>query len=139
MRSITQLTVRYAETDRMGIAHHSHYAVWLEQARTDYIKELGMTYSQMEEMGILVPLVELQCRFRQPVQYEDLLEVEAVLTAVSRAKLEFGYLLRRKGDPAILSTGRTVHGIVGRDLRPLNLQKAFPQIYSMLTQAVEAL
>ena len=137
MRSITSIIVRYAETDRMGIAHHSHYAVWFEQARTDWIKQLGMTYTQMEEMGILVPLVELQCRYRRPAHYEDVLEVETCLSALTRAKLEFSYTIRRQGDPTILCTGKTIHGIVGKGLRPLNLQKAFPEVFDLLHGQVQ--
>ena len=55
------VTARYAETDQMGVIHHSVYAVWYELARTDFIKKVGISYSQMEEMGILLPLSELTC------------------------------------------------------------------------------
>ena len=60
--SQTRLTVRYAETDMMGVVHHSRYYPWFEQARTDFIKETGLTYSDMERMGILLPLIETGCK-----------------------------------------------------------------------------
>ena len=60
--SQTRLTVRYAETDMMGVFHHSRYYPWFEQARTDFIKETGLTYSDMERMGILLPLIETGCK-----------------------------------------------------------------------------
>ena len=68
-KSKTYLTVRYAETDMMGIVHHSRYYPWFEQARTDFIKETGMSYSQMEKMGILLPLVETGARYLNGLTY----------------------------------------------------------------------
>ena len=59
MKSESKIVARYAETDQMGIVHHSVYPVWYEVARTDFIKQVGMTYTQMEQIGIMLPLVEL--------------------------------------------------------------------------------
>ena len=62
-KSETFLTVRYAETDMMGIVHHSRYYPWFEQARTDFIKKSGITYTQMEQAGVLLPLAETHCKY----------------------------------------------------------------------------
>lgn len=69
MKSRSRIIVRYAETDQMGVVHHAVYPVWYEVARTDFIKQVGMTYSQMEQMGIMLPLIELQCRYLLPAHY----------------------------------------------------------------------
>ena len=69
MHSRTRLTVRYAETDMMGIAHHSNYPIWYEAGRTDYIKLFDMTYTQIEEEGVLMPLTNLHCTFIKPAKY----------------------------------------------------------------------
>ena len=61
MTSVTAITVRYNETDRMGITHHAVYPVWYEQARTDFIKKLGISSSQVEQLGVMLPLVDLSC------------------------------------------------------------------------------
>lgn len=63
MISRSKIKVRYAETDQMGIAHHSNYPIWYEVARTDLMKKMGMTYTQIEEQGLIVPLLELQCKY----------------------------------------------------------------------------
>ena len=63
MITTTTIQVRYAETDRMGIAHHSNYAVWFEAARTDLSRHLEMSYAQMEEAGLMLPLSELHCKY----------------------------------------------------------------------------
>jgi len=71
LTSETRLVVRYAETDQMGIVHHSNYPVWFEAGRTDFIKGIGLPYSKIEEKGILLPLIELKCCYRGAARYED--------------------------------------------------------------------
>ena len=76
MKTQSNIVVRYAETDQMGIAHHSVYAVWYEVARSDFIKQIGMTYSEMEKEGVMTPVVELTSKYRLPACYEDELTIE---------------------------------------------------------------
>ena len=68
MPNTTKLTVRYAETDQMGVVHHAVYPVWFEMARTDYIKALGMSYAKMEEDGVMLPVAGITCKYRQPAK-----------------------------------------------------------------------
>jgi len=79
--SETEIIVRYAETDRMGIVHHSNYPIWFEAARTDFIKNLGMSYSKIEERGFMLPLIELTCRYKGAARYEDRLIVKNLYQA----------------------------------------------------------
>ena len=64
MGHISTVEVRYAETDQMGIAHHSNYAVWFEVARTDFIKAAGISYTDVEKEGIITPLTSLECKYK---------------------------------------------------------------------------
>ena len=81
------VTARYAETDQMGVIHHSVYAVWYELARTDFIKKVGISYSKMEEMGILLPLSELTCKYHQATLYEDEITIETRILALTPSRL----------------------------------------------------
>ncbi len=137
MVSKTKITVRYAETDRMGIAHHSNYAVWFEAARTDFIKQTGIGYGQMEERGLLAPLLELTCRFIAPAYYEDELIVTARVTKLTPVKMEFSYEVFREGEKKPLATGKTLHGLVGRDMKPFHIKKDMPDIYEKLQMTVQ--
>ncbi len=137
MISQSKITVRYAETDQMGIAHHSNYPIWYEVARTDLIKKMGLTYTQMEQEGVIVPLVELQCKYLSAAYYEDKLIVEVALKQVSPVKLEFEYCIYREGEEQPLNVGRTVHALVGKDFKPMNVRKMHPEIYQMLLTAME--
>lgn len=137
MLTYTSLTVRYAETDRMGIAHHSHYPVWFEQARTEFVTHCGLTYSQMEQEGILTPLAELCCRFLSPAGYEDSLVVETRMTRLTPARVQFEYQVFRKGEERPLCVGYTLHAFVSRDLRPYNLKKVQPELFQTFFRCLE--
>lgn len=133
----TKITVRYAETDQMGIAHHSNYAIWFEAGRTDLIKASGMTYSEMERHGVIVPLVSLECHYKKAAFYEDALTVTSRLTKVTNTKLVFEYQVFRDNTGELISTGKTVHGMVANDLSPIRMKKDKPEIFEMLKAAIE--
>ena len=138
MTSKTKLTVRYAETDQMSIVHHSNYPVWYEAGRTDFIKAMGMSYSEIEANGILFPLLELHCKYIQAARYEDVVIIETSLTKLTMVKAEFSYKVYRESDGMLLNTGSTVHGMVTKELRPMNMKKEQPEIYQMMLKTLEA-
>lgn len=121
MGHISIVEVRYAETDQMGIAHHSNYAVWFEVARTDFIKAAGISYTDVEKEGIITPLTSLECKYKKAAFYEDQLQIHASLTKLSPVRLEFSYKVTRGGD--LIATGKTTHGMVTKDLKPINVKK----------------
>ncbi len=86
----TQIRVRYAETDQMGVVYHSHYFEYFEVARAESIRHLGHTYADMEKNGILMPIVDAHCRYIRPALYDDLLTVKTVLKELpAHHKIEF--------------------------------------------------
>ena len=133
MPNTTEISVRYAETDQMGVVHHATYPIWYEIARTEYIRALGMSYSDMEKAGVMLPVTGISCRYRLPARYDDILEITARITRFSPARIEFEYEVRRKGEQEILSTGTSAHGFVdSENFRPLNLKKALPDFYAVI-------
>jgi len=103
----TEFRVRYAETDQMGVAHHAAYLIWCEQARTDHMRELGVSYRRVEEQGLRLPVVEAYLRYRAAARYEDLLQVRCWVREISRRHVEFGYAVARPEDGLLLATART--------------------------------
>jgi acyl-CoA thioester hydrolase len=103
----SELRVRYAETDQMGVAHHSNYLVWCEQARTDHMRALGASYRAMEEQGLLLPVVEASVRFRAAAQYDDLLRVRCWVREVGSRQVKFGYAVERVADSQLIATAAT--------------------------------
>lgn len=132
MKTETRLTVRYAETDRMGIVHHSNYAVWFEAGRTDFLKKTGVTYSEVEARGVMLPLYEMTCRFKHPARYEDEIAVITRLKELGRVRLVLSYEVVNIKTNALLATGETHHAFTDTALKPLNAEKALPDVYALL-------
>jgi len=128
-RSTTTLRVRYAETDAMGVAYYANYFVWFEVARTDLLRVLGWSYREMEEGGVLLPVIEADCRYQRPARYDDELEIRTEGRLTSRVRLEFRYEVFVKGHDGMIASGRTAHAALGRNGRPCRLparvQEAF--------------
>lgn len=132
------VTARYAETDQMGIVHHSVYPVWFEVGRTDFIKSLGITYTQLEKEGVMLPLAILGCKYHSPVHYEDEVVIETFVKQVWAAKIEFGFYVRLKESNILAAEGNTVMGIVDtKTFRPINLKKVRPELYEKLKASCE--
>ena len=133
----SKIVVRYAETDQMGIAHHSNYPVWFEVARTDFIKASGISYSDVEKAGIITPLIGLTVRYKQAAFYEDELSIRIKLTRLTPVRLEFSYEVIRENPRALIATGTTSHGMVSKDLVPVNVKKEHPEIYRMFEESLD--
>ena len=98
----TRVRVRYAETDRMGVVYYANYFVWFEVGRTDWLRQTGWTYREMERDGISLPVIEAQCEYRQPARYDDEIEIATKGTLVTPGarplRLRAHSRRRRRGD-----------------------------------------
>lgn len=134
--SETRLTVRYSETDMMGIVHHSRYYPWFEQARTDYLKKSGFRYSELEKMGFMIPLTETQCKYIYGLTYEDEILITCRVDKLTVARIEFYYEIFKLPEMKKVSEGRTKHGMVDRQFRPINAKKTFPDVWEKMASLV---
>lgn len=136
MVSVSHITVRYQETDQMGIVHHSVYPIWYEVARNDFCKQSGVPYAQMEKQGILTPIYELRSKYQKPAHYDDILTIETRLTGLTPFRVVFSY--RIYNGEALIHSGETVHVWVDQEtFKPMNLQKKHPQLYQTLYNTME--
>lgn len=135
--SETHLTVRYAETDMMGIVHHSRYYPWFEVARTDFIKKIGMSYTEMEKMGIMLPLTETAAKYYYGLKYEDEVLVTCKMTKLTVARCEFTYEVYKLPEKKLMTVGKTGHGFVNREFVPINLKKIYPEIWNKMHDLLE--
>lgn len=136
MVSVSHITVRYQETDQMGIVHHSVYPIWYEVARTDFCKKMGMPYTEMEKQGILTPIYEVHSKYQKPAYYDDILTIETKLTKLTPFRVVFSYQIFK--DEVPIHFGETVHVWVdGEHFKPMNLQKIFPDLYRILHNSIE--
>ncbi len=105
--SASELRVRYSETDQMGVAHHSAYVIWCEQARTDHMRRLGVSYRELEQQGLRLPVVEVHLRYRAPARYDDLLRIRCWVRDATSRRVVFGYAVERAADGQLLATAQT--------------------------------
>jgi acyl-CoA thioester hydrolase len=115
----TRIRVRYADTDQMGVVYYANYLIWFEIARTEWLREAGWNYRDMEEQGIALPVIEAHCEYRQPARYDDEVLLATTGQLLSPVRLHFSYELSVAGAP--IATGHTVHAAIRPDGRPCRL------------------
>ena len=132
--SVTELRVRYAETDAMGVVYYANYLTWFELGRTDWIRVHGVTYREMEEHGILLPVVEARCSYRASARYDDRVRVATTATRLTPARISFAYRVTRPepdGGETLLAEGSTDHVFLTREGKIARLNR-HPQLWARL-------
>lgn len=127
-----KIKVRYVETDQMGIVHHSKYYPWFEIARGEFITKIGMTYREIEEQGILMPVLESSCKYIEGAKYEDNLVIQSWISEFNPVKIIFNYNVIREEDNKIIAKGSTKHTFVNEEFKIVNIKKLKPEIFSRL-------
>lgn len=125
IESRTQITVRYAETDMMGIVYHGNYLPWFEVGRTTLLKECGFPYRELEAQGYLLPVVELGSKFFKPAVYDDTVTIITRVKERPLLRIRLDYEVRRGDD--LLVTGFTVHGFINKTGEPIRPPVGFTE------------
>lgn len=131
METENRITVRYKETDRMGVVHHSNYLIYFEEGRTSFIKERGISYKEIEERGLLLPVVSVNVSYKKGATYDEVITVKTRLSALKVARCTFSYEVYSQIGELICS-GSTTHAFTNPALRPVNLKKEAPDLYNIL-------
>lgn len=128
MESRSEIRVRYAESDQMGVAYHANYLVWCEVGRTDLIRQLGMSYAEMERRGVMLAVADAELRYHASARYDDLVRIVTRLTGVRSRMVKFSYELFRVredgADAARLASAATTLVSLDRDGKPTALPTA---------------
>lgn len=99
----THVRVRYADTDQMGYVYHARYLEYLEVGRTDLVRHLGLPYAEVEERGILMPVIDISIKYKQPAYYDNLLRVRTTVPEMPRASFPFEYEVFNEKDQLVLT------------------------------------
>ena len=105
--SETFVRVNYSETDQMGVVYHARYLVWLDVARTEHLRQCGMSYSDLEASGLRLAVSEVAIRYRQPARYDESVRIRCWVREVASRKVEFGYAIENAEDARLLATATT--------------------------------
>ena len=132
----TEIRVRYAETDKMGIVHHSNYLIWFEAGRSDLCRARGFSYKEMEERDdALMVVAESYVRYKSPAFYEDILNIRTRVAEVRSRSIRFIYEVFRPADSAVIAEGETLHVVTDKTKKV----KLIPESYkALLTSTAEA-
>lgn len=133
----TKIVPRYAETDQMGIIHHSVYAIWYEQARTEFFNEIGFRYDEVEKNGVMTPLIELNCEYKRPAYYNQAVEIRTKIIKLTPVKFILEYDIYNQENQLINIGKTTLAWADAKTFKIINLQKKYPEVYQLIEKAVE--
>ena len=124
----TEIRVRYAETDQMGIVHNSNYLVWFEVGRSEFCRARGFSYKEMEDKdNALMVVAESYCRYKSPAYYEDLLTVRTRVEEIRSRSLRFIYEIYRAFDETLLAEGETLHLVTDENKKVRSLPASYKE------------
>ena len=124
----TSLRVRYAETDVMGVVYYANYLVWFEIGRTDWLRQTGQSYRDMEAEGTQLPVIEAACAYRRPARYDDVVEIRTRATRLTPVRVRFDYEVVGPGGD-LLAEGRTIHAAITPDGKPRRLPASVAALF----------
>ncbi|WP_320175148.1 thioesterase family protein [Maridesulfovibrio sp.] len=122
-------SVSYGETDAMGVVYYAEYLHFFERSRSLFIRERGMSYAEVEERGIYLPVREANCRYRIPAQYDDQLDIQVGISEWKRASIKFTYNIYKDERSTLIATGFTEHACVNKDGRPVRVPEWLREIF----------
>ena len=129
--------VNYYETDKMGITHHSNYIRWMEEARIDFLEQIGFSYDKLEKDGIISPVIAVECDYKMSTTFGDNIEIEVAIEEFKGVKLVIKYKMKNTNTNEIVLIGRTKHCFVNKCNKPIILKKEFPEFDKKLKELVE--
>jgi len=135
--STTELRVRYAETDQMGVVYYANYLVWFEIGRIELLRSLGYDYNRLQlEHKLMIPVIEVNCRYRNPARYDDEILIEATPVLLRGPLLKFAYRILRKSpegeENKLLAEGETMHVICDENMK----KRYLPENYAAALRAI---
>ena len=127
--------VKYYECDRMGITHHSNYVRFMEEARVDYLDQLGYGFDRIEAEGVVSPVISISCNYKRPTTFKDVIEVEVNISNVQDLKFEFTYTMR-VGDK-IVCVGLSTHCFMENG-KPVVIARRLPELFEKIQNGKNA-
>ena len=129
--------VHYHETDKMGVTHHTNYIKWMEEARIDFLDQIGWSYARLEREGILSPVIGVECRYQHSTTFDDTVRIQVGVEEFRGVKLIIRYQMTNDTTGETALTGRTIHCFTSPGGRPIILKKKFPELDQVLRTLAE--
>lgn len=130
-------TAFYYETDRMDIIHHSNYIRWFEEARIDFMEKIGYSYKRVEELGIMSPVLFVDCQYKSPVRFGETVKIYVTQPFFNGVRVEFSYRVESADTGKLHATGKSGHCFVNGKFQPISLKKDYPEVYEAYSKYTE--
>lgn len=124
----TELRVRYGETDQMGYCYYGNYAQYFEVGRVEALRALGMSYKQLEDQGVMLPVSDFSVKYKHPAKYDDALTIETKITEIRGARLAFDYTIHNEAGQLIATAHTTLVFVAKETMRPISPPPSFSSI-----------
>lgn len=136
---VSEITVRvnYSETDQMGVVYHARYVVWLDMARTEHLRSAGMSYKEVEAMGVRLAVGELSMRYRQAARYDDLVRIRCWVKDLGSRRILFGYAVEHADTGELLATAMTAMFSISPEHRPTRLPEQVTRLLHVTEDPVK--
>ena len=133
--NLYQHKVQYYETDKMGIVHHSNYIRWMEEARTDFLSQIGWDYKRLEEIGVISPVTAVNCQYKVSTYFSDVVTISVKVEEFKGVKLKLAYEMKR--DDAVVCLGHSEQCFLNPEGKLINLKREYPEFFKILTELSE--
>lgn len=118
----------------MGVVHHSNYIRWFEEGRVDMMKQIGLDYKRCEEIGFMLPVLNVECQYKQSARFDDEVFVYSQVVFFNGLKMTINYEVRAVESGALLAVGSSKHCFVDLDFKPIIIKKKFPEVYDTIIE-----
>jgi len=122
------MRVRYAETDQMGVVHHGNYPTFLEEARTAWLRDMGISYKKMEASGIGLPITSVSLKYKKSALYDDVLTIKTILSKIPNVRLEFDYEIYNEAEELLVTAKTELVFINMQTKRPMKAPEYFLEV-----------
>lgn len=129
-----QHEVKYYECDRMGVTHHSNYIRFMEEARVDWLDQLGFGFDKIEAENVFSPVISVTCEYKRPTTFKDIIDIEVNIGKITEMKFEFVYTMRVGGK--VVCTAQSSHCFIENN-RPVAISKRLPELFKALENYVK--
>lgn len=128
---------KYYETDQMAVVHHSNYIRWFEEARVDFLEQIGLGYDKIEATGVYSPVLAVSCEYKSSVRFHDTVLIKAILRLFNGIKMKIEYQVIDAATNQIRAIGTSEHCFVTTDFKPTSLKKNYKEMYDILIRYVD--
>ena len=129
-------TVQYYETDKMGITHHSNYIRWMEEARIDFLNQLGWGFEKLEAMGMVSPIISVEGKYKKSTYFPEVISIIVKVTEFKGVKLKLDYIMTNSDDEVVF-TGHSEHCFLDTTGRPIKMSREYPEFNDILVKKAE--